>query len=80
MVRNGGSTGSTGSGGSTGRNGGSAGRIGKVGRHKMKELESSIQFLPGVGPKRAELISKELGISTFGELLRFYPHRYIDRS
>ena len=76
MVRNGGSTGSTGSGGSAG----SGGRIGKVGRHRMKELESSIQFLPGVGPKRAELISKELGISTFGELLRFYPHRYIDRS
>ena len=39
-----------------------------------------IQFLPGVGPKRAELLGKELGISTTGELLRLYPFRYIDRS
>ena len=39
-----------------------------------------IQFLPGVGPKRAELIGKELGISTVGELLRLYPFRYIDKS
>ena len=31
-----------------------------------------IQFLPGVGPKRAELISKELGVNTIGELLRLY--------
>ena len=39
-----------------------------------------IQFLPGVGPKRAELLGKELGISTVGELLRLYPFRYIDKS
>ena len=39
-----------------------------------------IQFLPGVGPKRAELIGKELGINTVGELLRLYPFRYIDKS
>ena len=39
-----------------------------------------IQFLPGVGPKRAELMRKELGVSTVGELLRLYPFRYIDRS
>ncbi len=39
-----------------------------------------IQFLPGVGPKRAELISKELGVNTIGELLRLYPFRYIDKS
>ncbi len=42
--------------------------------------ETDIQFLPGVGPKRAELISKELGINTIGELLRLYPFRYIDKS
>ena len=39
-----------------------------------------IQFLPGVGPKRAELLSKELGVSTVGDLLRLYPFRYIDKS
>ena len=43
-------------------------------------LNTDIQFLPGVGPKRAELIGKELGISTVGELLRLYPYRHIDRS
>ena len=39
-----------------------------------------VQFLPGVGPKRAELLRKELGAGTVGELLRLYPFRYIDRS
>lgn len=43
-------------------------------------LDMDIQFLPGVGPKRAELFTKELGISTVGELIRFYPFRYIDRT
>ena len=43
-------------------------------------LNTDIQFLPGVGPKRAELIGKELGISTVGELLRLYPFRHIDKS
>ena len=39
-----------------------------------------VQFLPGVGPKRAELLQKELEVSTVGELLRVFPFRYIDRS
>ena len=39
-----------------------------------------IQFLPGVGPKRAELLAKELSVSTVGDLLRLYPFRYIDKS
>lgn len=39
-----------------------------------------VQFLPGVGPKRAELLRKELGVSTVGKLLRLYPFRYVDRS
>ena len=43
-------------------------------------LNMDIQFLPGVGPKRADLLQKELGISTTGELMRLYPFRYIDRS
>ncbi|MBQ3176102.1 MAG: ATP-dependent DNA helicase RecG [Bacteroidales bacterium] len=43
-------------------------------------LESDIKFLPGVGPKKAELLNKELGIFTFRDLLYFFPFRYIDRS
>ena len=39
-----------------------------------------IQFLPGVGPKRAELLRKELAVETVGDLLRLYPFRYIDKS
>ena len=43
-------------------------------------LESDIKYLPGIGPKRGELLTKELGISTFRDLLYFFPFRYIDRS
>ena len=43
-------------------------------------LDMDIQFLPGVGPKRADLLKKELAVGTIGELLRLYPFRYIDRS
>ena len=43
-------------------------------------LDTDIQYLPGVGPKRAELFRKELSVSTIGELLRLYPFRYIDKS
>ena len=39
-----------------------------------------IQYLPGVGPKRAELLQKELAVRTVGDLVRLYPFRYIDRS
>ena len=43
-------------------------------------LDMDIQFLPGVGPKRAARLKKELAVSNIGELLRLYPFRYIDRS
>jgi len=43
-------------------------------------LETSIEYLKGVGPSRAELLKKELGIFTFGQLLEYYPFRYIDKS
>ena len=42
--------------------------------------DTSIQYLPGVGPKRAALLQSELEISTVGDLVRLYPFRYIDRS
>ena len=43
-------------------------------------LDTDIQFLPGVGPKRAALLKKELSVETVGQLLRLYPFRYIDKS
>ena len=46
----------------------------------QNRLDMDIQFLPGVGPKRAALLKKELAVGTIGELLRLYPFRYIDRS
>ena len=42
--------------------------------------DMDIMYLPGVGPKRAELLRKELNVSTVGDLLRLYPFRYIDKS
>ncbi|MBQ9462255.1 MAG: ATP-dependent DNA helicase RecG [Bacteroidales bacterium] len=46
----------------------------------MSELSSDIQYLPGVGPKRAALLKKELELGTLDDLIHFYPFRYIDRS
>ena len=43
-------------------------------------LNNSIEFLKGVGPKRAEMFKSELGIFTFGDLLNYFPFRYVDRS
>ena len=43
-------------------------------------LHTDIKFLPGVGPKRAELLSKELGITTYFDLLYYFPYKYIDRT
>lgn len=43
-------------------------------------LSTSIEYLKGVGPKRADVIRKELGIHTFEHLLHYYPFRYVDRS
>lgn len=43
-------------------------------------LQQDIKFLSGVGPKRAELLNKELKVFTLEDLLRYYPYKYIDRS
>lgn len=37
-------------------------------------------FLPGMGPKRKEILNKELNIHTWGDLLEYYPYKYVDRS
>lgn len=39
-----------------------------------------IEYLKGVGPKRAELLKKEIDIHTFQDLLYYFPFRYVDRS
>ena len=46
----------------------------------MHLLSTSIEYLKGVGPKRAELLKKELEIFTFRDLLFHFPFRYIDKS
>ena len=43
-------------------------------------LDQDIMFLPGVGPKKKEILSKELGINSYGDLLEYYPYKYVDRS
>jgi len=43
-------------------------------------LETPLAYLKGVGPKRAELLQKELGFFTYEQLLHHYPFRYIDRT
>ncbi|HBK31201.1 MAG TPA: hypothetical protein DDZ78_06210, partial [Porphyromonadaceae bacterium] len=39
-----------------------------------------IKFVPGVGPKRASILNKEIEVFTLGDLLRYYPYRYVDRT
>lgn len=43
-------------------------------------LNQDIMYLPGVGPKKKEILSKELGINSYGDLLEYYPYKYVDRS
>ena len=46
----------------------------------MTILQQDIQYLPGVGPNRKKMLSQELDISTVGDLLQYYPYKYVDRS
>ena len=46
----------------------------------MDILQQDIMYLPGVGPHRKKLLSDELGITTFGDLLEYFPYKYVDRS
>lgn len=46
----------------------------------MDSLQTEIKYLKGVGPKRAELIERELGVRTVDDLIHLYPFRYMDRS
>jgi len=42
--------------------------------------ETNITYLKGVGPKRAEVLKKELNIGTYEDLLNYFPFRYVDKS
>ena len=46
----------------------------------MDILDQDVKYLPGVGPNRKKMLSNELGIETFGDLLEYYPYKYVDRS
>ncbi|MEO6304597.1 MAG: ATP-dependent DNA helicase RecG [Bacteroidia bacterium] len=43
-------------------------------------LDTPIEYLKGIGPQRAEVLKKELGIFTYRDLLTYYPFRYVDRT
>ncbi len=43
-------------------------------------LQTPIEFLKGVGPRRGELLRKEAGVSTYYDMLTYYPFRHVDRS
>ncbi len=43
-------------------------------------LNTPVTYLKGVGPKKAELLQKEFGIATYGDLLFHFPFRYVDKS
>ena len=43
-------------------------------------FSQDIKYLSGVGPKKKEILSRELGIETYGGLVEYYPYKYVDRS
>ena len=46
----------------------------------MHALATPIAYLKGVGPKRSEMLEKDLGIRTYEDLLHYYPFRYVNKS
>lgn len=46
----------------------------------MTILSQDIMYLPGVGPKKKTLLSNDIGVNTYGDLLEYYPYKYVDRS
>ncbi|MEG9326430.1 ATP-dependent DNA helicase RecG [Salinimicrobium catena] len=43
-------------------------------------LQTPINYLKGIGPNRADILRKEIGIHTYGDLLNFFPNRYLDKT
>ncbi len=48
--------------------------------NRKMNLETSIEYVKGIGPEKAKLIKNVLGVSTVEDLLNFYPLRYLDKS
>ncbi|MBN2893344.1 MAG: ATP-dependent DNA helicase RecG [Bacteroidales bacterium] len=46
----------------------------------MIDLTTDINYLKGVGPKRAEILKSEIGVYTFEDLIYYFPYRYTDKS
>ena len=46
----------------------------------MDILSQDIMYLQGVGPRRKEILSRELGIRTYRDLLEYFPYKYVDRT
>lgn len=46
----------------------------------MSILDQDIKFLPGMGPRRKDVFNKEVDVHTWGDLLEYYPYKYVDRS
>ncbi len=46
----------------------------------MDFLENTLQYIKGIGPKRAEVLAEELDIHTIKDLLEYFPYKHIDRS
>ena len=46
----------------------------------MEILSQDIMYLTGVGPKRKEILVSQLNVKTWGDLLEYYPYKYVDRS
>lgn len=43
-------------------------------------LDQDIKYITGVGPTKQKVLNKELGIETYGDMLEYYPYKYVDRS
>ena len=43
-------------------------------------LDTPIEYLKGVGPQKADTLKKEIQVFTFGDLLTYFPYRYIDKT
>lgn len=46
----------------------------------MDILSQDIMYLSGVGPRRKDVLNQQLNIKTWGDLLEYYPYKYVDRS
>ena len=43
-------------------------------------LKTDIKYITGVGPQKKDILKREIGIETYGNLLEYYPYKYVDRS